>query len=972
MSESISFELLIDGAKLESLNVIRFEAREAMSDIFDYTITAEVSIHQIEDLKRSALKATGEFQAKKSGKTIRKTFGIFRQINELKYLSERVIIEFLMVPRLWLLTQHRANDVYLALSTTEIAASILEKFELTSGKDFFFETDFAIKKRKWEFKLQYQETYYDFLTRLLERDGLHFYFEHEQTDKIIISNRPTFESSFETSFLGMSEREKGRAEFGVKQFMSQSKRLPKSICFKDFNFDTPNADIKAEADIDVSEGIGEVEIYGFNIRDNDEAEKLANAHAQSFLITKTQHLGQTNDIKFAAGYPFKLIEHPNKSYNAHYLVLSVKLSGANQSFIIGEETQYTFNAEFTAIDKNHQFVKIANRQIPKVVTQVHAVIDSDDTTGDYPFIDEHGRYKVKLPFDNNQREKGKASHWIRLAHHFGGPNEGLHFPLRKGTHVLLTFLDGNPDLPLITATIPDFEENKSIINDELHTTKAFVSNQENRFVFEDNKENGDNRHIHLYSPSPQTFQYLGTFNDYGKGYILHSAGLLNQYITKGSRTSIGLDSKEFDPTKSWQFSKSPKKGEQLSNKDEIRLLNDTAIHLYRRRGEYQSFTAGDEFFYSKAHNKYMFGPQYNESHVSWDNKSWHQNTFSKDQEGRFSSKKLPSVSIDQNNSVTRKVFGDTYNYAEGEALEIHKGDITRAIYGSYFGEVGEAYFRSIKTNGSKLNIQEHLTASAGVTISYDIDTPSTAALAYSLSGRAGVSIDNKISTPASIQLDNAYSGASVNKSSAYKLTGAIEDSRDVTAKEYKRDQNYMLMGDFAETIKCLSGGNYSFKSENIFVGDRLSDISDIFVGDATNKTMNLLAGTSKSEQTTLSAKGVEKKDTVLSQKMKLQNINLALDYEEKVIKGLNLMTEKISPASKKTSEIGVMVEEAKMSVMHVDNRKHALWQTKFLGIRMEKTTGINMTDTMLEIQKKKLEIKQATLCLHSSTLTIIM
>ena len=77
-------------------------------------------------------------------------------------------------------------------------------------------------------------------------------------------------------------------------------------------------------------------------------------------------------------------------------------------------------------------------------------------------MDEQGRYKVILPFDISGRAKGKGSAWLRMMQPFTGPDYGMHFPLRKGSEVLLTFVDGNPDRPIISGAVPN-PETRSVV-----------------------------------------------------------------------------------------------------------------------------------------------------------------------------------------------------------------------------------------------------------------------------------------------------------------------------------------------------------------------------------------------------------------------------------------------------------------------------------------------------------------------------
>ena len=73
----------------------------------------------------------------------------------------------------------------------------------------------------------------------------------------------------------------------------------------------------------------------------------------------------------------------------------------------------------------------------------------------YAEIDDLGRYKVILPFDQSGNAEGKASRWVRMAQPYAGANYGMHFPLHKGAEVLLTFVDGDPDRPIISGSVPN-------------------------------------------------------------------------------------------------------------------------------------------------------------------------------------------------------------------------------------------------------------------------------------------------------------------------------------------------------------------------------------------------------------------------------------------------------------------------------------------------------------------------------------
>ena len=113
--------------------------------------------------------------------------------------------------------------------------------------------------------------------------------------------------------------------------------------------------------------------------------------------------------------------------------------------------------EFVAIPVAVQFRPRRVTQKPRLYGVIQGKIDAaSDGVRTVP-IDEHGRYKVLLPFDIGGAAGGKASRWIRMAQTASGSGFGMHFPLHVGTEVLLTHIEGDPDRPIIVGSVPNHE-----------------------------------------------------------------------------------------------------------------------------------------------------------------------------------------------------------------------------------------------------------------------------------------------------------------------------------------------------------------------------------------------------------------------------------------------------------------------------------------------------------------------------------
>ncbi|MCK5097489.1 MAG: hypothetical protein KAR45_05265, partial [Desulfobacteraceae bacterium] len=166
-------------------------------------------------------------------------------------------------------------------------------------------------------------------------------------------------------------------------------------------------------------------------------------------------------------------------YNRKYLVSEVTHEGHQTGYLLAglskaleqrDEAMFYSNT-FTAIYSNEQFRAEHLSEKPKISGTINAKIDAA-SSGEYAELDEYGRYKVILPFDRSGRFGGKASAWFRMMQPYAGQNQGMHFPLHKGTEVLLTFIDGNPDRPVIAGAMPN-PETSSPVTDK-NQTKSVI------------------------------------------------------------------------------------------------------------------------------------------------------------------------------------------------------------------------------------------------------------------------------------------------------------------------------------------------------------------------------------------------------------------------------------------------------------------------------------------------------------------
>src|SRR5262249_34510143 len=186
----------------------------------------------------------------------------------------------------------------------------------------------------------------------------------------------------------------------------------------------------------------------------------AQIRAQSLAATQSVFQATGPRLHMHAGYAFELEEHPRPSFNAKYLVVEAHHHG-NQAVgldhfkqMLELEHDDPYLVDVTAIPAKTQFRPAMTTPWPRIYSFENAVVDGP-AASEYAQIDSSGRYNVKFHFDESALKDGQASTWVRMMQPHGGGVEGFHFPLRKGTEVVVSFLGGDPDRPVISGVVPN-------------------------------------------------------------------------------------------------------------------------------------------------------------------------------------------------------------------------------------------------------------------------------------------------------------------------------------------------------------------------------------------------------------------------------------------------------------------------------------------------------------------------------------
>jgi len=496
----------------ETFAVVKFRGFEAISKPYEFEIML-VSDNPEIDLSEILKKPAIFIIHRENGGEIHYN-GFLSRFDQLHEYGGYVFYRALLVPKLWWLTLTHHNQVFL----DDSVPGIIGKTLIDGGLATF---DFEFKTQKEyaqiDYVCQYGETHFNFMSRWAESEGIYYYFQqNENGEKVVFTDTKISHTDLPQEKILYYSPPSGldtlhRTET-IKTFTCSQRRLPTKVFVKDYNYEKPSLGIEGVADVDPA-GIGEIYLYGEHFLTPEEGNRLAAIRAEELFCRKEQFFGESTIPFMVTGYTFDLQDHYRGSFNRKYLIEEVTHEGSQTGYMVSgiksalsdmEENVYYLN-HFTAIPADVQYRPVRKAEKPRIPGMINAKVDAEGS-GNFAELDEQGRYKIRLPFDiNSDHKEGKASHFIRMMQPYAGNDYGVHFPLHKGIEVQLSFVNGDPDRPIISGAIPN-PETVSPVTAANQTKSIFRDNYGNELIFDSTP--GD-EHIRLHCPHHKSTLELG-------------------------------------------------------------------------------------------------------------------------------------------------------------------------------------------------------------------------------------------------------------------------------------------------------------------------------------------------------------------------------------------------------------------------------------------------------------------------------
>lgn len=479
----------------DTFQVLRFEGTEGISEPFKFKLQLLSEDPDIEFSK--VVNETATFTMMRGDEKV-PINGIVTDFSLHGRTEDYVVYRATLRPRLHRLSLSYGSRIFQEKKVEDILRTVLKEDGLSSS-DFKFELQESYSSR--EYCVQYEETDLNFISRLMEFEGMYYFFEHEggQDTLVITDRKSNHEKIPSPASLRYHEGAGGMVgsdQETVRQLVCEEQIVTGKVQLRDYNYRGPKT-MTAKSGT-ASDGSGERYEYGEHFRDTSRGNRLADVRKEEIEARKRVVTGESDSMGFRSGFLFTLEKHYRKSLNADYLITQIEHRGSQRAGLDVDalqpqpdgEPEPEYRNHFTCIPATVQYRPPRETPKPEVPGVLTAKIES--AGGDYAYIDDRGRYHAKMHFDRlegdrSSRSEGSRTLPIRMKQAYSGSDYGIHFPNHADTEMIVAFENGDIDRPIALGTAPNPSNTSPVVSDN-KSQNIIRSNAGNELLVEDQED----------------------------------------------------------------------------------------------------------------------------------------------------------------------------------------------------------------------------------------------------------------------------------------------------------------------------------------------------------------------------------------------------------------------------------------------------------------------------------------------------
>lgn len=477
----------------------RMVGSEQIGQLFEYNLELLSEKTDIQSARLLGTNMTVRMQLPESRKAGIRYFNGF--VTRFSYLGMRGmrygVYGVTLSPWLWFLTRTSNCRIFQGQNVPNIIKTLFAQYDVAD-----FKTALNGQYRDWEYCVQYRETDFNFISRLMEQEGIYYYFKHDHGRHTLIladnySSHSAFPEYAQVPYYPPDQMEY-RERDHLYQWIVENQVQSGAYALNDYDFKVPRKNLHAVSLMPKPHKQADFEVYDYPGKyfDLDEGNHYCRVRLEELLAQHEVFLGQGIARGLATGYLFALINSGRQDMNREYLIITAHYelqSDFYESTPNPEQAGKPYQIHITAINSQHSFRAPRITPKPTVHGPQTAIVVGKD--GEEIWTDQWGRVKVQFHWDRYAKRDENSSCWIRVAQVWAGKGWGGVAIPRIGQEVIVDFLEGDPDQPIITgrvyngASMPPYGLPSGAVISGVKSNSTKGGGGYNEYIFDDTKSN---------------------------------------------------------------------------------------------------------------------------------------------------------------------------------------------------------------------------------------------------------------------------------------------------------------------------------------------------------------------------------------------------------------------------------------------------------------------------------------------------